>query len=199
LSGKRGVCLADFMRFQRRPGRTFSAYLTSVFFRGFINRQYRPALFNQPNRFREGIPHQMESVNNLLISHTIYSCKNVLLLIPIILNNVKIFSEFQAPWMAPATENLGKKMSYNVPLLGGLCFPVIPCVYPLLSLYNTTNYVKRFVSPCVCMLLRVIPLFKILLSYLLSILEKVVIPLQKNSRFPIPLQPPFFVPHLPAG
>jgi hypothetical protein len=51
-------------------------------------------------------------------------------------------------------------MAHNVPLLGGLCFPVILCVYlllSLLSLYYTTNYVKRFVPPCAYLCLRVIP------------------------------------------
>jgi hypothetical protein len=32
-----------------------------------------------------------------------------------ILNNILKKSKFQAPWRAPATKTLGKKMSYNVP------------------------------------------------------------------------------------
>jgi hypothetical protein len=74
-------------------------------------------------------------------------------------------------------------MSYNVPLLGGLCFPVILCVYLLLSLYDAMNYVKRFVSPCAYTLFCVIPFLNILLSYLLSILKKVVILLSKKTGF----------------
>jgi hypothetical protein len=54
------------------------------------------------------------------------------------------------------------------PLLGGLCFPVIPCVCLLLSVYHIRNYVKRFVPSCVCVLFYVTMFSKILLSYLLS-------------------------------